>query len=79
MSRPEEDGTETPKAAGGVAFLLHELHQPMTALTNYLAAAHMALQQRADHATIATIVEDACAQSLRAGDILRHLRRSLEG
>jgi two-component system sensor kinase FixL len=56
------------------ALLVHELNQPMTAMTNFLAAAQIALMAGSAPETITGFVKDASAQSLRARDLLQRLR-----
>ncbi|MFZ5793174.1 MAG: PAS domain S-box protein [Pseudomonadota bacterium] len=61
-----------------VALLVHELNQPMTAMTNFLAAAQIALMAGSSPETITGFVKDASAQSLRARDLLQRLRTIFE-
>lgn len=56
------------------ALLVHELNQPMTAMTNLLAAAQLALMAESAPETVAGFIKDASAQSLRARDLLQRLR-----
>lgn len=64
-------------AMGAMASTLaHELNQPITAVVNYVEAAH-ALLEAPDAETLAMVREalaDAAAQSMRAGHIVRRLR-----
>jgi two-component system sensor kinase FixL len=57
--------------------LAHELNQPLTALANYYEALRDLLASTPDEETLATIreaLEDAGAQTIRAGQIVRRLR-----
>ncbi|MGQ0741084.1 MAG: PAS domain-containing sensor histidine kinase [Alphaproteobacteria bacterium] len=58
------------------AALAHELNQPLTAMTNYLKAARRTLA--ATTAPVAAkaqeLIDKAAVQTLRAGEIIRHLR-----
>ncbi|MBN8874256.1 MAG: PAS domain S-box protein [Rhodospirillales bacterium] len=57
------------------AALSHELNQPLTAITNYLRAAHRLLEGEApDLARIRQAVGLAAQQTLRSGEIIRRLR-----
>ncbi|AHE55817.1 PAS domain-containing sensor histidine kinase [Sphingomonas sanxanigenens] len=64
-------------AMGAMASTLaHELNQPITAVVNYVEAAH-ALLEAPDTETLEMVREalaDAAAQSMRAGHIVRRLR-----
>lgn len=78
-------GTDTPPAPANTtpacvecrattSLLVHELNQPMTAMTNFLAAAQIALLADAAPETITGFIEGASAQSLRARHLLQRLR-----
>jgi two-component system, LuxR family, sensor kinase FixL len=56
--------------------LAHELNQPLTAATNYLKGARRILDQGVDDRLplLNHAVEEAAAQTLRAGQIIRRLR-----
>lgn len=60
-----------------VAALLHELNQPLTALTNFLMAAQIAVEQAPTPNVIADLIDDASAQAARARAIIRQLRDHL--
>jgi two-component system sensor kinase FixL len=63
--------------AAMAAGLAHELNQPLSAATNFLAAAESLLQQGADGDRLPfarQAMNEASAQMLRAADIVRHLR-----
>lgn len=64
--------------AGAMASgLAHELNQPLTAATNYLRAAERLLDTETSPERLPVLreaVRAAAAQTLRAGDIIRHLR-----
>lgn len=63
--------------AAMAAGLAHELNQPLSAATNFLAAAESLLNQGADPARLPLArqaMTEASAQMLRAADIVRHLR-----
>ena len=57
--------------------LAHELNQPLTALANYYETLRDLLSSPPDEATLAIIreaLEDAAAQTVRAGQVVRRLR-----
>jgi len=58
------------------AALAHELHQPLGAATNFLSAAHLALQTSESDAVARALarIEKAVEQTVRAGAILGRLR-----
>lgn len=56
------------------SLLVHELNQPMTAMTNFLAAAQIALTTDAAPETLAGFLEGASDQSLRARHLLQRLQ-----
>jgi two-component system sensor kinase FixL len=60
-----------------VAALLHDLNQPLTALTNFLMAAQIAIEQAPTPNVIADLVDDASEQAARARAIIRQLRDHL--
>ena len=60
-----------------VATLLHDLNQPLTALTNFLAAALIAVEQHPGADVLAGLVGAADAQAARARTIVRRLRDHL--
>ena len=57
--------------------LAHELNQPLAALTNYVQAARKTMEgsDAADRKKVAEYMENAVAQSTRASEILRGLRK----
>jgi two-component system sensor kinase FixL len=58
--------------------LAHELTQPITASHNYLQASAYLLRQRADGLEdVVAMIEQASAQTLRAGIIIRRMREFL--
>jgi two-component system, LuxR family, sensor kinase FixL len=58
--------------AAGIA---HELNQPLTAVSNYLAAAGVLIRSgRADPEKMRELVEIAGSQTIRAGQIIRRMR-----
>ncbi|MDB5361163.1 MAG: domain S-box-containing protein [Rhodospirillales bacterium] len=64
-------------AAGQMAAALaHELNQPLTAATNFVAAAQRFLARRDPEMSevIREVMDEAAEQVLRAGDIIRRLR-----
>jgi two-component system sensor kinase FixL len=57
--------------------LAHEINQPLTAITNYLRGCHRILEQMdgaGDLSLLKDAVDQAAAQALRAGDVIRRLR-----
>lgn len=57
--------------------LAHELNQPLTAISNYCEGARELLTGQLDADTVATVrevLEDAAAESFRAGEIVRRMR-----
>ncbi len=57
--------------------LAHELNQPLTAVTSYCESARDLLRQQLDEETLATVreaLDEAAAQAIRAGQIVRRLR-----
>jgi two-component system sensor kinase FixL len=56
--------------------LAHELNQPLAAIANYLQGCVRLLERMAEEpaAQMREALEDAARQSLRAGEIIRHLR-----
>lgn len=64
------------------AAIAHELNQPLTAVTNYVKAAHRMLgaDQLTEHqiASARDAMEKAASQTLRAGSIIRSLREFVE-
>ncbi|WGJ15395.1 PAS domain S-box protein [Methylocapsa sp. D3K7] len=62
---------------GGMASsFAHELNQPLAAINNYLVGVQRLLEGNDDShaATIRAALDKAARQTLRAGDIIRHLR-----
>uniref|UniRef100_UPI0035CBA40E hypothetical protein n=1 Tax=uncultured Sphingomonas sp. TaxID=158754 RepID=UPI0035CBA40E len=57
--------------------LVHDLNQPLTALTNFLAAAQIAVEQHAAAIAVADLIEAADAEAARARAIVRRLRDHL--
>ncbi|HEY2009055.1 MAG TPA: ATP-binding protein [Rhizomicrobium sp.] len=65
-------------AMGAMASTLaHELNQPLSAITSYCSAGHHLLVARnnAGDQRVADILREAAAQALRAGEIIRKMRR----
>lgn len=60
--------------------LAHEINQPLTAATNYMTAARLMLQAVADPSArpAREAVVNAAAETMRAGEIIRRLRRLVE-
>jgi two-component system, LuxR family, sensor kinase FixL len=56
------------------ADLAHELNQPLSATSNFLAAARMLTERDEDPVRIADLLRMATEQTLRAGEIIRRLR-----
>ena len=58
------------------AFVAHELNQPLTAITNYLEAAHVLLDRGGDLplARINEVLARAGEQAVRAGQIMQRIR-----
>ena len=56
--------------------LAHELNQPLTAITNYLKGSRRLLADKTDEDSVMVrgAVDKAADQSMRAGQIIRHLR-----
>lgn len=56
--------------------LAHELNQPLTAITNYLKGSRRLLADKTDDDSVMVrgAVDKAADQSMRAGQIIRHLR-----
>jgi two-component system sensor kinase FixL len=56
--------------------LAHELNQPLSAIANYMKGSRRLLEGQADErsAMIREALDNAAAQALRAGDIIRRLR-----
>ena len=56
--------------------LAHELNQPLTAITNYLKGSRRLLADKIDEDSVMVrgAVDKAADQSMRAGQIIRHLR-----
>jgi two-component system, LuxR family, sensor kinase FixL len=55
--------------------LAHELNQPLAAIANYVQGSGRLVQSIADAPPmLATALDEAAKQALRAGDIIRHLR-----
>jgi two-component system sensor kinase FixL len=56
--------------------LAHELNQPLSAISNYLSGARRLIEDgsAADAAEVSDALQRAVEQSLRAGEIIRHLR-----
>jgi len=64
-------------AAGAMATTLaHELNQPLAAVSNYASAARL-VAERAGHDEIAGVLRSAAREAVRAGEIVRRLRRFL--
>ncbi|AXK43715.1 PAS domain-containing sensor histidine kinase [Erythrobacter aureus] len=60
------------------AGIAHELNQPLTAMTNYLAAARNTIRGgEAEDGHIERLIDLASEQALRAGDIIRKMREFL--
>jgi two-component system sensor kinase FixL len=66
--------SEMGEMASGLA---HELNQPLTAIINYLQACRRlsADSAAAERGRVGELIEKAIAQTERAGQIIRHLRR----
>jgi two-component system sensor kinase FixL len=64
------------------AAIAHELNQPLTAIVNYVSAAHRMLTAQdinpQKRARALEAMEKASAQTLRAGSIIQHLREFVE-
>lgn len=56
------------------ADLAHELNQPLSATSNFLAAARMLLERGEDKERITELLRMGSEQTLRAGEIIRRLR-----
>lgn len=56
------------------AGMAHELNQPLTAIVNYTGAASVLLEEGGDPARARELVENAKAQTLRAGQIIHVMR-----
>jgi hypothetical protein len=79
---PFGDGTRKPNETSVEALpaLVRQLGERLTALANYLAAARLVARTEGGTAevTLAEILDKSAAEAVRAGDILRHMRRRLE-
>lgn len=56
------------------AGLAHELNQPLAASANFVATASLLLEEDAEPRQVRDVLDQARAQVLRAGDIIRRLR-----
>lgn len=56
------------------ADMAHELNQPLSASTNFLAAARMLIDKGEDRSRVTDLLRMAAEQTLRAGEIIRRLR-----
>lgn len=63
-------------AMGAMATTIaHELNQPLTAVLNYLSVAERMLERRGDMPDLAAAVDSALANTHRAAEIIRSVRR----
>ena len=61
--------------------LAHELNQPLSAIANYVQGCRRMLSEKTDAAslTLREALEETGKQSLRAGQIIKHLREFVTG